>query len=181
MSGPVPGNTPDPGGGSAAVVVAESRAQISALYGILTLAFAVALDHGVAGASGTSGRVAVVVIFAAILVLIVRAWIAMLLRPGRLQVTADEIRYLRHSGKASALSRQWGDELSFVKVRRGRIWTRGLAVTGTDNVILLGYFSRPAIREACQSRGWRFADLRSLTPGSALPTGRGRSACLPWC
>ena len=66
MSGPVPGNTPDPGGGSAAVVVAESRAQISALYGILTLAFAVALDHGVAGASGTSGRVAVVVIFAAI-------------------------------------------------------------------------------------------------------------------
>ena len=163
------------------VVVTESRAQISALYGVLTLAFAVALDRGVAGASGTSGRVAVVVIFAAILVLIVRAWVAMLLRPGRLQVTADEIRYLRHSGKVSALSRQWGDELSFVKVRRGRIWTRGLAVTGTDNVILLGYFSRPAIREACQSRGWRFANLRSLTPGSAWPTGPGRSACRPWC
>jgi len=154
---PVPGSAPDPGG-SQTVVVTESLAQISALYGILTLAFAVALDRGVAGASGTSGRVAVVVIFAAILVLLIRAWVAMLLRPGRLQVTADEIRYLRHSGKASALSREWGGELSFVKVRRGRIWTRGLAVTGTDNVILLGYFSRPAIREACETRGWRFAN-----------------------
>ncbi len=163
MSGPVPGSAPDPGS-SDTVVVTESRAQISALYGVLTLAFAVALDRGVAGASGTSGRVAVVVIFAAILVLIVRAWVAMLLRPGRLQVTADEIRYLRHSGKVSALSRQWGDELSFVKVRRGRIWTRGLAVTGTDTVLLLGYFSRAAIRDACRSRGWRFANLRSLTP-----------------
>jgi len=157
MSGPVPGDAPDPGA-AAAVVVAESRTQISALYGVLTLAFAVALDRGLAGASSASGRVAVAVIFAAILVLIVRAWIAMLLRPGRLQVTADEIRYLRRGGKVSALSRQWGDELSFVKVRRGRIWTRGLAVTGTDNVILLGYFSRPQIREACQSRGWRLAN-----------------------
>jgi hypothetical protein len=172
MSGPVPGSAPDPGS-SDTVVVTESRAQISALYGILTLAFAVALDRGVAGASGTSGRVAVVVI--------VRAWVAMLLRPGRLQVAADEIRYLRHSGKVSALSRQWGDELSFVKVRRGRIWTRGLAVTGTDTVLLLGYFSRAAIRDASRSRGWHFANLRSLTPGSAWPTGPGRSACLPWC
>jgi hypothetical protein len=157
MSGPVPGSAPDPGA-CAAVVITESRAQVSALYGILTLAFAVALDRGLAGASSTSGRVAVALIFAAILALIVRAWIAMLLRPGRLMVTADEIRYLRHGGKVSALSRQWGDELSFVKVRRGRIWTRGLAVTGTDNVILLGYFSRPAIREACQSRGWRLTN-----------------------
>jgi hypothetical protein len=157
MSGPAPGSAPDPGA-CAVVVITESRAQVSALYGILTLAFAVALDRGLAGASSTSGRVAVSLIFAAILALILRAWIAMLLRPGRLQVTADEIRYLRHGGKVSALSRQWGDELSFVKVRRGRIWTRGLAVTGTDNVILLGYFSRPAIREACQSRGWRLTN-----------------------
>jgi hypothetical protein len=141
------------------VVVTESRGQISLLYGILTLALAVALDRGVSGASSTSGRVAVVVIFAAVLVLIARAWVAMLARPGRLQVTAEEIRYLRHSGKVSALSRQWGDELNFVKVRRGRIWTRGLAVTGTDTVLLLGYFSRTAIREACRTRGWHFANL----------------------
>jgi hypothetical protein len=187
MSGIVPGTGPDPG----AVVVTESRGQISAAYGIITLAFAVALDRGVAGASSTSGRVAVAVIFAAILVLFGRAWILMLLRPGRLEITADEVRYVRRGGKVSALSRQWGDELSFVKVRRGRIWTRGLTVAGTDNVILLGYFPRNAIREACRSRGWRFANLRSLTPGSASPvpltpgsaspTGPGRSACLPCC
>jgi hypothetical protein len=160
MSGIVPANGPDPG----AVVVLESRAQISAAYGIITLAFAVALDRGVAGASGTSGRVAVAVIFGLILVLFGRAWVVTLLHPARLEVTAAEIRYLRHRGKVSALSRQWGDELSFVKVRRGRIWTRGLTVAGTDNVILLGYFSRAAVRQACQGRGWRFANLRSLTP-----------------
>jgi hypothetical protein len=166
MSGIVPATGPDPG----AAVVTESRAQISAAYGIITLAFAVALDRGVAGASGTSGRVAVAVIFAAILVLFGRAWILMLLRPGRLEVTADEVRYVRRGGKVSALSRQWGDELSFVKVRRGRIWTRGLTVAGTDNVILLGYFPRNAVREACRSRGWHFANLRSLTPAPHCPS-----------
>jgi hypothetical protein len=145
----------------------------------------------VAGASGTSGRVAVAVIFGLILVLFGRAWVVTLLHPGRLEITADEIRYVRRRGRVSALSRQWGDELSFIKVRRGRIWTRGLTVAGTDNVILLGYFSRAAVRQACQGRGWRFANLtlphprlriaRSLTPGSASPTGPGRSACPTWC
>jgi hypothetical protein len=177
MSGIVPGTGPDPG----AVVVTESRGQISAAYGIITLAFAVALDRGVAGASSTSGRVAVAVIFAAILVLFGRAWILMLLRPGRLEITADEVRYVRRGGKVSALSRQWGDELSFVKVRRGRIWTRGLTVAGTDNVILLGYFPRNAVREACRSRGWHFANLRSLTqaPHGLPPSPRLRIARSP--
>jgi hypothetical protein len=154
MSGITPGTGPDPG----AVVVLESRAQISAPLGVITLAFAVALARGVTGASTASGRVAVAVIFGLILVLFGRAWVVMLRHPGRLEVTAEEVRYVRRGGRVSALSRQWGDELSFVKVRRGRIWTRGLTVAGTDNVILLGYFPRDAVREACRSRGWRFAN-----------------------
>jgi hypothetical protein len=66
---------------------------------------------------------------------------------------------VRRNGQASALSRQQGDELRFVKHHAGafsRIWTLGLAIAGTDTVLVLpGFFSRQQVRQACSSRGWR--------------------------
>ncbi len=153
MSSADPAKAPDPG----AVVVAESRSQIGLLFGFLSLAFAVALARGVTGAQSTSGRAAVVVIFGILVVVCVRAWIMMIRRPARLEIAGDIIRYVPRNGPVSTLSRQQGDELRFVRRRRGpRIWTIELTIAGSGTGIVLGFFSQNAVRQACLARGWRF-------------------------
>jgi hypothetical protein len=149
----VPGDAADPG----AIVVSESRSQIGILFGFLSLAFAVALARGVTGAQSTPGRAAVAVIFGILVLVCVLAWIMMARRPARLEVAGDVIRYVPRNGPVSTLSRQQGDELRFVQRRRGpRIWTIELTIAGSGTGIVLGFFSRNAVRQACLARGWRF-------------------------
>jgi hypothetical protein len=149
----VPGDAPDPG----AIVVSESRSQIGILFGFLSLAFAVALARGVTGAQSTPGRVAVAVIFGVLVLVCVRAWVMMARRPARLEIAGDVIRYVPRHGQVSSLSRQQGDELRFVKRQQGpRIWALELTVAGSGSGIVLGFFSRNAVRQACLARGWRF-------------------------
>jgi hypothetical protein len=147
-------------GGSAGpgpTIVTESRSQVSILFGFLTLAFAVALARGVTGAQTASGRMAVVVLCVVLLTVFISAWIRMLRHPARLEITEDAIRYAPRNGQSALLSRQQGNELNFVRRNRGRIWTLGLAIMGTDTVMDLGLlFSRKAVRQACRARGWRF-------------------------
>jgi hypothetical protein len=142
----------DPG----ATLIAESRAQVSIVFGVLTLAFAAALATGVAGAQSGSGRVAAAIFCGPLLGACLAGWILTLRRPTRLEVSEDAIRYVRCNGQASTLTRQPGDELRFVKYRRGRIWALGLCIAGTDTIIFLCLFSRSAVRQACLARGWRF-------------------------
>jgi hypothetical protein len=149
----VRGGAPGPG----AIVVSESQSQIGILFGLLSLAFAVALARGVSGARSTPGRTAVAVIFGILVLACVRAWIMMVRRPARLEIAGDVIRYVPRNGLVSALSRQQGDELLFVKRRQGpRIWALELTIAGSGTGIVLGFFSRNAVREACLARGWRF-------------------------
>jgi hypothetical protein len=151
----VPGNAPDPG----AIVVSESQSQIGILFGFLSLAFAVALARGEAGAQSTPGRAALAVIFGILVLVCVRAWIMMIRRPARLEIAGDVIRYVPRHGPASVLSRQQGDELRVVKRRQGpRIWALELTIAGSGTGIVLGFFSRDAVRQACLARGWRFDD-----------------------
>ena len=154
MDSVVPGAASDPG----AIVVSESRSQIGILFGFLSLAFAVALARGVAGAQSAPGRAAVAVIFGILVLACVRAWIMMIRRPARLEIAGDVIRYVPGNGPVSALSRQQGDELRLVRRRRGRIWTIELTIAGSGTGIVLGFFSRNAVRQACLARGWRFDD-----------------------
>jgi hypothetical protein len=148
-----PAKMPDPG----AIVVSESRSQIGILFGFLSLAFAVALARGVTGAQSTSGRAAVAVIFGILVLVCVWAWIMMIRRPARLEIAGDVIRYLPRNGPVSTLSRQQGDELRFVQRLRGpRIWTIELTIACSGTGIVLGFFSRNAVRQACLTRGWRF-------------------------
>jgi hypothetical protein len=144
--------------GPGPTMVAASRWQVSILFGFLTLAFAVALARGGIGAQTTSGRVAVVVLCAVLLAVFISAWIRTLRYPARLEITEDAIRYVRRNGQPATLSRQQGNELSFVRSNRGgRIWTLGLAIAGTDTVMDLGlFFSRKSVRQACRARDWRF-------------------------
>jgi hypothetical protein len=142
----------DPG----ATLIAESQAQVSILFGVLTLAFSTALATGVTGAQSGSGRVATAIFCGLLLGACVAGWIVTLRRPTRLEVSEDAIRYVRCNGQAATLTRQPGAELRFVKHHRGRIWALGLCVAGTDTIIFLSLFSRSAVRQACLARGWRF-------------------------
>jgi hypothetical protein len=158
VGGVFPGATPEPG----AIVVAEDRRQIGFLFGFLILVFAVALGRGVAGAQTVTGRAAAGIFCAILLVVVIAGLISLLRRPARLEVSADAIRFVRRNGQASALSRESGNELRFVKLHRGalsRIWTLGLGVVGTDTLIELpGFFARNTVRQACSSCGWRFVN-----------------------
>ena len=143
---------------SRATIVRESRAQLRALFGFLTLVCAAALARGVPGAQTTAGRVAVAVVFGGLLVVLVVGWIVTIRRPRRLEITEGAVRYVQRNGQVATLSRQQGDELRWVKQLRGRTWRLGLTIVGTDTIMLLGTFSRKAVRQACLARGWRFDD-----------------------
>jgi hypothetical protein len=143
---------PDP----AAIVVRESRGQISALFGFLTIACAVALARSVLGAHATTGRATFTVVFGGLLALFIVGWIIAARRPSRLEITQDAVRYVQRNGQVATLSRQLGDELRWVKELRGRTWRRGLTIVGTDAILLLGTFSRAPVEQACLARGWRF-------------------------
>jgi hypothetical protein len=143
---------------SGAIIVRESRAQISTLLGFLTVACVAALARGVPGAQTAAGRVAVAVVFGGLLMILVAGWVAMLRRRSRLEITENTVRYVQRHGQVSTLSRQQGDELRWVKELRGRTWQLGLTISGTGAVILLGRFSRKAVHQACLARGWRFED-----------------------
>jgi hypothetical protein len=81
------------------IVVAEDRRQIGFLFGFLILVFAVALVRGVAGAQTTAGRAAAGVFCAVVLVVLMAGLISLLRRPARLEVSADEIRFVRRDGR----------------------------------------------------------------------------------
>jgi Na+/melibiose symporter-like transporter len=158
MGGVGPGHARDP----ESIVVAESRSQMAVLFGFLLVVFAAALIRGVTGATTTTGRVAAAVFCAVLILAIAWGWTAVARRPARLEISRDAVRFMSRQGKASALSRESGDELRFVKQHAGplsRIWTLGLTVAGTDAVLLLpGFFSRSEVRQACRAQGWRVDD-----------------------
>jgi hypothetical protein len=43
-----------------------------------------------------------------------------------------------------------------VDAESARIWTIELTIAGSGTGIVLGFFSRNSVREACLARGWRF-------------------------
>lgn len=161
MDGTVPGTAP----GSTATIVAESQLHIGTLFGFLTVVVAAALARGVTGAHTTTGRVAVIVIFGALLVLLIVRWVIIARSPARLEITEDAIRFVPRRAQVRVLSRAEGDELRFFRRSAGRSWILGLTVAvpgtaaGPGQVLSpLNFFSRQAIRQAGRSRAWRFAN-----------------------
>ena len=155
------GQTPD----QEAAILVEKRWQGNIVFALIVLAFAVALFNVVKQAQTSTGRVAGVVVFGAVLVVLIMGWIRMNRRPRRrLEITGDAIRYVRPDGPGSALSRQSGDELAFSLPHRGamsRVWVLELTVKGTGTAIdVRGEFPREAVRQACIARGWRFDKQR---------------------
>ncbi len=161
MSETTRGQTPD----QEATVLAEKRWQTNIVFAFIAVAFAVALFNVLKHAQTSSGRVAGVVVFGAVLVVLITGWIRMNRRPRqRLEITRDAIRYVKPGGAGSALSRQSGDELAFSLQHRGamsRVWVLELTVKGTGDVMdVRGEFPREEVRQACIAHGWRFDKQR---------------------
>jgi hypothetical protein len=143
--------------GSSAVVVKESAAQRDGLFGFLVAAFGLALVRGAAGAHTVAGRAAAALVFGALVVLCLVLWARTRMRPDRLEISQEAIRYVSGSGRQkSALNRQQGDNLCFVAQGGGRVWRQALKVRGSGAVMPLRFFSRAAVKRACEAQGWRF-------------------------
>jgi hypothetical protein len=154
------------------IVVSQSRLQIRLLFGFLLAVSAVALARGVTGASTAAGRIAIAVIFGALVAGFLAALVLATKRLDRLEVTEQAITYVLWSGQNKAvLSREWGDVIRIVRRYRGG-WNLidGLNIVGTDTFIGLPLFSRGEVRRACEARGWRFLARRLSTPDAANPS-----------
>ncbi len=106
------------GAGTDPIVVQESRLSFSVLFGGLLAVFALALVRGLAGAQTLGGRVAVAVIFGAAAALAAWAWVAVIRRRGRLEITGQAITYAGGKGQPVTLSRERGDVLRVVGAGR---------------------------------------------------------------
>ncbi len=143
------------GAGTDPIVVQESRLSFSVLFGGLLAVFALALVRGLAGAQTLGGRVAVAVIFGAAAALAAWAWVAVIRRRGRLEITGQAITYAGGKGQPVTLSRERGDVLRVVVRGAPRYPARCLTIQGTSTVIPLNFFRLSDVRRACAARGWQ--------------------------
>jgi hypothetical protein len=143
--------------GSSAVGVKESAAQRDGLFGFLVAAFGLALARGATGAHTVAGRVAVALVFGALVALCLVFWARTRIHPDRLEISEEAIRYVSGSGRQkSALFRQQGENLCFVAQGGGRVWWQALKERGSGAVMPLRFFSRAAVKRACEAQGWHF-------------------------
>jgi hypothetical protein len=155
------GNHPDPAHGDV-VVVRQSRARRDGMFGILLAVFAVALGRGVSGASTTAGRIAVVVIFGLIVIVIAVAWVRAILRPAHLDISPRLIHYAgAPGGSRPDLIKDNGPEVRVYWRRAGR--TSYLTIEQPASTLRwsLPYFSPRAVADACRACGWQTGPLKS--------------------
>jgi hypothetical protein len=135
----------------------ESAVRRDGLFGGLLVVFALALVRGVIGASTTSGRIAVVVIFGALVLAIFFGWRARRRRTNWLDVSADRI-VLRDSTPVAVgqLVRASDDRLTFVVVGPVNARTLTLTIRGGSERLPLQFFKKQRVRELCVAYGWTF-------------------------
>jgi hypothetical protein len=95
------------GAGADPIILQESRLLPNVLFGGLLAVFVLALGRGLAEAQTAGGRVAVGVIFGAAAALTAWAWVVVIRRRGRLEITGQAITYAgRKGGQPVTLARQ---------------------------------------------------------------------------
>jgi hypothetical protein len=144
------------------VTVRQSRARRDGMFGILLAVFAVALGRGVAGASTTAGRIAVVVIFGLIVIGIAVAWGRAILRPAQLDISARLIHYMGPAGGSRPdLIRDDGQEVRVYWRRSGRASNLVIEQPATGVRWPIPYFSLRAVSDACRACGWQTGPAKS--------------------
>jgi hypothetical protein len=147
-------------GAAAAVVVRQSRLQRDGLFGALVAVFLIALARGYPHAQTTTGRVVLVVFVATLTVVLVLAWIRLVRRPYRLEISRQAVTLVDGRGAPRVLSRDQGDQLRVISLGRGRYRRPGLAIAGAGTSIPLPFFSVREVRRQCLAAGWSFAGRR---------------------
>jgi hypothetical protein len=137
-------------------VVRESRLRRDGLFGALLAVFVLAFARGFPNAQTTAGRVAVTVFTGAVAAVLVVAWIRLIRRAARLEITSDAITLIRPRTTSRTLSGHPGDRLSVVIVGGTRYRNRGLTIAGSGTVLPLPFFSLAEVRRACLAAGWQF-------------------------
>jgi hypothetical protein len=112
-------------------VIHQSRAQRDGLLGGLVAVLAVAFGLGAANAQTTGGRIAALLVGGAIVLIMLGGWIRLIVRPSRLEISAEAITL---------------------------VGPRGLTIAGTGTVISLAtFFSLNQVKRQCLAYGWTFS------------------------
>jgi hypothetical protein len=139
------------------IVIEQSKVSVNVLWGFLSIAFAVALWRGHAGAQTDPGRLVTDVLLGAAVVVCVAAWISSHRHPARIEVSPDAIA-LWHRGKPNSVElRRTGDLYVYRRITpRGGVHSY-LKVSGSDDAIPLVYFNWKDVERACRAAGWRIS------------------------
>jgi hypothetical protein len=139
-------------------VIHQSRAQRDGLLGGLVAILAVAFGLGAANAQTTGGRIAALLVGGAIVLIMLGGWIRLIVRPSRLEVSAEVITLVGSNGERATLSRKSGSQLTVITIGGGRVINRGLTIAGTGTVISLAtLFSLNQVKRQCLAYGWTFS------------------------
>jgi hypothetical protein len=105
----------------------------------------------------TSGKAQAAVFFGLFIALCAFLWWYQNRRRSRIQVTSDEIRYWYQGRDLQfTLSREPAAATELAGTGLAVIEGRYLTAGGSGDRMDIRYFSRPAVRRACESRGWSF-------------------------
>jgi uncharacterized membrane protein len=138
-------------------VVEPSRLHRDGLFGVLVAVFALAFVRGLAGAATSGGRIAVVLFAGGAIVVLLWAWIRSIVRPARLEISADAVTLVEPDGRRRTLHRASGHQIRVTVVGGGRYRRSALTIAGSGTVLPLGFFSVNEVQRQCVANGWQFS------------------------
>jgi hypothetical protein len=145
-------------GKAAPTVIKQSSAARDGLFGIIEVAFLVALVRGGLGASTTAGRIVAIAFMGACAVGWGLLWRVQRRHRSRLDIGHETIVKTDHANPDHPLviDRSAGDELYFTWGGNAR-YRFPILVSGSTGVKLaLPYYSKKPVQAACIAHGWRF-------------------------
>ena len=138
-------------------IIRPSSPQRDGLFGVLEAVFVLALVRGLAGAASPGGKIAVAVFIGGAIAVLAWAWIRLIRRPARLEISAEAVTLVEPGGQRKALTRTLGDEILVTVTGGGRYRRSALTIAGSGTLLPMSFFSLAEIQRACEASGWRFS------------------------
>jgi hypothetical protein len=151
-------------------IVISARFQQTVMWGVFIVILVLGLVESLYAQSTTTGKMQASVFFAVFIALCALLWLRGNRRRPRLQVTGQEIRYWDRGGNLSFML-TWSEPgaggppvVCLLPPRRGggNFTGRRLTIPGCGDYLNVHPFRAQQVREACESRGWRFNDDPAL-------------------
>jgi hypothetical protein len=176
-------------------IVISGRFQQTALWGVFVIILALGLVTSLYAQATSTGKTQAAVFFGVFIAVCALLWWRRNRRRPHLQVSGAEIRYWDGGGNLSfMLSQPPADAgtagprgLCLLPARRdgGYYAGRRLTIPGSGDYLNVAPFRARQVRQACESRGWRFDDDPALIAGESsrltgiLRQSRQQSGRLP--